>query len=121
MDEEDKIINNKPLFRESYSKDEFSVESRMLHHCGVEGQNGSKKADGVTGVFVAGCWIDRGRWSRISWLVWLVVARDIDSKGGDVVEGNRVQVWASISLYQHMIAKKVIKKHSCKNKEYEGT
>ena len=34
-DEEDKIKNNKALLSESYTKDEFSVESRMLHHCGV--------------------------------------------------------------------------------------
>ena len=33
--EEDKIINNKFLLGESYMKDEFSVESWMLHHCSV--------------------------------------------------------------------------------------
>ena len=52
---ENKIKNNK--------QDEFSIESQMLHHCGVEGQNGSKKADGVAGVCVAGCRVDHGRGS----------------------------------------------------------
>ena len=51
-DEEDTIKNNKPLLSESHTKDEYCVESRMLHLCGVEGRNGSKKADGVAGVYV---------------------------------------------------------------------
>ena len=39
----DKIKNNKPLLSESFTKDEFSVETWMLHHYGVESQNGRIK------------------------------------------------------------------------------
>ena len=92
MDEEDKIINDEPLLSESYTNNEFSVESRMLHHCKVEGQNGLKKANNVAGVCVAGRWENCGRWSWSSWSVWLVVAGDIASEGRNVVKGNRVQL-----------------------------
>ena len=42
-------------------KDEFSVESWMLHHCGVEGRSSSKKDDSVVRVCVVGRRVDRGR------------------------------------------------------------
>ena len=64
MDKKDKIINNKLSLNKSCTKDEFSVELQMLHHYGVKGQNGSKKANGVAGVCVAGCRVDCGRWSK---------------------------------------------------------
>ena len=67
MDEENKIKNNNPLLSESYTKDEFSVESRMLHYCGVEGWIDSKKANGWAGVCEAGHRINCARWSRSSW------------------------------------------------------
>ena len=35
MDKEDKIKMNKHLLSESFWKYEFSVESQILHHCGV--------------------------------------------------------------------------------------
>ena len=107
-DEEDKIINNKPLSSETYMKDEFYEESRMQHHCDVEGRNGSKKASGVVGVFVAGHWVDHDCWSRSSWSLWLFVAGNIDSLGRNAVEGNRVQVRAGVSTAQ--TRKKLAKK-----------
>ena len=100
MDEEDKIINYKPLLSESHTKDEFRVESRILHHCGIEVRNGSKKADGEAEVCVAGRWVNRGRWSRSSWSVWLVVAGGINSENRNVVEGNWVQVRVGVSTAQ---------------------
>ena len=52
------------LLSESFTKDEFSIESQMLHQCSVEGWIGLKKGDGVTGVCVAGRRVHRGRWNR---------------------------------------------------------
>ena len=72
--------------------DEFSEESWMLHHCSVEGWNGSRKADGVAGVCVASCQVNRSRWSQSSCLVWLVVAGDINSKDRNMVKGDHVQL-----------------------------
>ena len=57
-DEEDKFKSNKPWSSESCTEDEFSVESQVLHRCGVEDRNGPKEAHGVAGVCVAGRRVD---------------------------------------------------------------
>ena len=43
---------------------------------------------------MAGHRVDRGRCSRSSWSVWLVIAGDIDIKDWNMLEGNRVQLRA---------------------------
>ena len=90
--EEDKIKNNKPLLSEPYTKDEFSVESQMLHHWGFEGRNDSKKAN----VCMAGHRVDRDRWNRSSWSLVAGICWSIDICGRNVVKRNLVQVWAGL-------------------------
>ena len=85
-----------------------------------ESWNGLKKSNGIAGVCMAGHQEDCGRGSQSSWLVRLVVAGDIDSKGRNeinknwvqlrvgrtdsqdrnMVERNRVQVQAGVSTAQ---------------------
>ena len=89
------ILKITSLYKANHIQKVNSVYNRRCYIIAVlRGCIGSKKADGVLGVCVVGCRLDRGRWSRISWLVWLVVTGDIDSKDRNVVKGDRVQLRA---------------------------